>query len=80
MSHFKGTINKVEKDELLCLHISVEERKTFMLGDVQKVHCTERTAYTTYLCNFSWLGYLNAGAPPRQEVTSILVQIPLSLL
>lgn len=66
---------------MLCLHISVEERKTFMLGDVQKIHCTERTAYTSYLmCNSSWLGYLNAGAPPRQAVTSILVQIPLSLL
>lgn len=32
------------------------------------------------LCNFSWLGYLNARAPPRQEATFILVQIPLSLL
>lgn len=58
----------------------MEERKTFMLGDVQKIHCIERTAYTIYLCNFSWLGYLNARAPPRQEVMSILVQILLSLL
>lgn len=46
VSHFKGTINKVENDELL--HISVEERKTFILLRFRKFTVqNEQLIYTS---------------------------------
>lgn len=46
VSHFKGTINKVENDEVL--HISVEERKTFILLRFRKLTVqNEQLIYTS---------------------------------
>lgn len=47
-------------------------------GSEKSLYRTD-SLYIHYLCNFPWLGYLNARAPSRQA-TFILVQIPRSLL
>lgn len=60
----------------------------YFCGRTENIYSFERFRKLLYRMNslyilsvqFSWLGYLNARAPPKQEATFILVQIPLSLL
>ena len=55
----------------------MEEQKTFI--HLYRKLTVQNEQLISTICNFSWLGYLNARAPPGQ-VAVILVQIPLSLL
>lgn len=77
-SQFKETINKVEKDELFCIFLWKNGKHT--LRGSENSLCRMNSLYTLSVQFFLAGVYLNARAPPRQEATFILVQIPLSLL